>query len=921
MQLRSLKRAYKKERRRRVNIWKTLSILCLILSLVFAPVCLATAVFDNPIAAYTGGTFWELRNPDPNAMYFKTDLDSEEYRDRIFYEIQAEGTVLLMNNGALPLAAGSKISTMSSSSVDLVCNGNGDGMKAALESSGFTVNPVLWDFYCNGAGADYRRDEKSPFSLIFGSRQIVAEVPMNVYTESVKESFSQYGDAVIITVSRDIAVDGNLVLDQNEKDMMAFAASLKSAGKVRKIVVLLNTANPLQLDFLKDNFYGIDACLWIGKGDIRAVTDILAGKINPSGSLPDTYCYDISASPAMQNYAALNHEGTEETYTVYREGVYVGYRYYETRYEDYVMNSGNPGKYAYKDNVAFPFGFGLSYTAFAYSDLQVSYDEESDRFALTVTITNTGSLAGKETVQVYAQSPYTQYDIDNGVEKASAVLVGFGKTEIVEPGKSQTLTVYADKRELASYDAYGAGTYILDAGNYYFTLATDAHNAVNNILAAKGYTEENTDGRMDHDGDASMTYVWEQKEMDTQIYATSPNGEPIKNRLTGGDLKLTGEKITYLSRSDWEGTWPVESIMISLQPKHVPQESPKVDMPVLGAKNGRKLVELIGLDYDDPLWDQLLDQLTFGDMVSLIGDAYDWRMPVQSVQAPGVRTEDIAEQEVLAATFNPQLACEAGKVIGNSVLEEAVSCLYGPDCNIRRTPYDSGCEDGFLIGHMASAQIRGVREKGVDVAVKGLSFNGTAQSVWLNEQTAREIYLKGVQKPLEEDNTTGVVLTGVRWGVCRMYAYAPLVTGILQQEWGNRGVYIADVGAETQIDAADGVLAGVTAYHGVLWHTRKQLSGYAQNPAVVAAMREACHRNLYNLVNSSGMNGIGAITYVKDTGLLLVKIMQIVLVGLLLVFVICAIGWNRAWRRLRKTQAYLDYRTMLHAVKAEKKRK
>lgn len=922
MQLRSLRRAYKKERRRRVTTWKTVTIICLVLSLLFTPVCLATAVFDNGIAAFTGGTFWELKNEDPNAMYFKADLDSKEYRDRIFQQIQAEGTVLLMNNGALPLAAGSRVSALSSSSVDLVCNGNGDGMKTALEASGFTVNPVLWDFYCSGAGEDYRRDEKSWLSPVLGSHQTVAEVPMNVYTEAVKESVAQYGDAVIITISRDVVEDGYLGLTQDEKDMMAFAASMKSSGKVKKVVVLLNTSNPLQMDFLKENSYGVDACLWMGEGDIYAVADVLAGKINPSGSLTDTYCYDISTSPAMHNYAALTNEGTDgETYTVFREGIYVGYKYYETRYEDYVMGSGNPGKYVYGDNVAFPFGFGLSYTTFDYSDLQASYEGETDRFAITVTITNTGSLAGKEIVQVYAQSPYTQYDIDNGIEKASAVLCGFGKTQVLEPGKSETITVYADKGELANYDAYGAGTYILDAGNYYFTVATDAHNAVNNILAAKGYTVENTEGRMDHDGNASMTYMWEQKELDVQTYAISRNGTPVKNQLAGGDLKLAGEKVTYLSRSDWEGTWPEESLKLLLQSQSVPQNSKTVDMPVLGAKNGRHLFELIGLAYDDPLWAQLLDQLTFEDMVSLIGDAYYWRMPVQSIQAPGVRTEDVAEQGVLTATFNTQLAYEAGRVIGNDALEAEVSCLYGPDCSIRRTPYDSSCEDSLLTGYMASAQIRGIQEKGVDVTVKGFAFQGKARGVWLNEQTAREVYLKAFQKPLEEENTTGVMINSVCWGTCRTYAYAPLIKGILQQEWGNRGVYIANVGMETQVDAAEGVLAGVTAYHGALWHTRKLLSGYVQDPAVIAAMREACHRNLYNLANSAAMNGIGKDTYVKDTGLMLVKIMQFVLAGLLLVFIICAAGWNRAWRRLRKTQAYLNYRTMLQAVKAEKKHK
>lgn len=915
-----------------------MSILCLVLSLVFAPVCLAAAVFDNAVAAVAGGVFWERKGEDPAAIYFKSDFASgqelADYRDEIYRQTVEEGAVLLMNNGALPLAAGSRISALSSSSVDLICGDNADGMKAALELSGFAVNPVLWDFYREGAGADYRRNEQSLLSDILGKEQVVAEVPVNLYTQQVKESFDLYGDAVIVTISRgkNIPQRDYLSLDQNEKDMMALAASLKSAGKVKKIVVLLNTSNPLQMDFLKENTYGVDACLWMGTGDIYAVADILAGKINPSGRITDTYCYDFYSAPSMQNFLPSLYEGSDtECYRIYREGIYVGYKYYETRYEDYVTDSGNPGKYVYGDNVAFPFGSGLRYTTFDYSDLQVKFDKETDRFAVAVTVTNTGSLAGKETVQVYAQSPYTQYDIDNGVEKASVVLCGFGKTQVLEPGKSETVTIYVDRRALASYDAYGTGTYILDAGNYYLSVATDAHNAVNNILAAKGYTVENTEGRMDYDGNSAMTFLYEQKKLDAQTYAMSLNGAPVKNQLTDSDLNLsaqTQQKVTYLSRSDWEGTWSKETPKLELTQimlqalqdvRYDPRDYEAVDMPVLGAKNGLTLFEMIGLAYDDPLWEQLLDQLTFEDMVSLIGDAFYGRMPAQSIQAPGVRAEDSSfpGEELLAATFNTQLAYEVGNITGNKALTEETACLYGPDCAIRRTPCDSGTEDSFLAGQMAFFQIKAIREKGVDVAVK----SNIAQSVWLNEQTAREVYLKPLQITMEEWNTVGVMVGDARWGTCPAYAYAPLITGVLQQEWGNRGVYIADIGTETRINAVDGVLAGVTAYHGVLWHATQQLNACGQDPVAVIAMREAVHRNLYNLANSSAMNGIGEDTYVKDTGLMLVKIMQIILAGLLLVFAVCSIRWNRAWRRLRKTQAYLNYRTMVQTIKAERNQK
>ena len=935
MQLKSLKRVYKKERRRKVSPWKTMAILCLVLSLVFAPVCVAAVALDNGVAAILGGSFWELKNQDPNANYFALDFASEQelsdYAAGVRSNIQSEGTVLLMNNGALPLAAGSKVSTLSVNSLDLIGNGKKETMKTALEDSGFSVNPALWDFYCN--------EDNGIFDWlpeVLQSNEPAEEVPVGEFTQEVTDSFGAYGDAVIITLSRS-ADRKDLILDPTEKDLMAFAASLKVSGKVNKIVVLLNTSNPLQMDFLKENPYAIDACMWIGnmsQGGICVVADILAGKVNPSGSLTDTYCYDNQSAPAAQSPASVYMGSENRTYQIYREGIYVGYKYYETRYEDYVMGTGNAGKYTYSDNVAFSFGHGLSYTSFDYSDLQVSYDKETDRFVMNVTVTNTGSLAGKETVQVYVQSPYTQYDMDKRVEKPSVSLCGFGKTQLLEPGKSETVTIYVDKRSMTSYDAYGAGTYILDAGDYYLTVATDAHSAVNNILATKGYTVENTNGRMDRDGNKSMTYLFTQKELDAKTYAKSINATPVKNRLFGADINLSAEtqqKITYLSRRNWEGTWPeglqielTDAMALSLESnQYNPGMLESEEIPVLGAKNGRKLFELMGLDYDDPMWDQLLDQLTFEDMLSLIADAYYHRMPVQSVQAPGVRYEGMEDTTsgLLAATFNLQLAGEAGKVAGNKALMEEVTGLYGPDCSVRRTSGDKGVEDSFLAGEMVAAQVDDIREKGIEVALTGFVFQGDGQSIWLNEQTAREIYLKAFQKALETEETVGVLINSVRWGTSAIEAYTPVLTQILQQEWGNRGVYILDVAAEVHSGGADGIIAGVTAYNALLWHTKQSLSGYAQDAAVITAMREACHRNLYALVNSAAMNGIGSNTTVKVTGLLLIKIMQIVLVALILAFVFCSVHWNRAWRRLRKTQAYLNYRTIVQTIKDEKKQK
>ena len=953
-------------------------------------------MFDNTVAAFVGGSFWELVNEDPNAKYFEMDFSTNEemyeYGDKICYQVEAEGAALLTNNGALPLAAGSKVSTLSSSSVNVVYGGTGSGnvdaskadnLKVALEKSGLVVNPTLWDFYENGPGADFNRNASAGESAVLAGQCNIAEVPMNLYTEEVKNSIAEYGDAVIITLSR-VGGEGYdlefrnmnyLALDDAEKEMMAYAAGLKAAGKVKKIVVLINSSNALQVDFLKQNEYAVDACLWIGGVGIsgtNAVTDILAGKVNPSGSLVDTYCYDNYSSPAMQNFVPTVYEGYAEgiipsnasTYMIYQEGIYVGYKYYETRYEDYVMGTGNAGKYAYGNDVAFPFGFGLSYTTFDYSDMQVTYNAENDRFEVTVTVTNTGSMAGKETVQVYSQSPYTDYDKQHGVEKASVALCGFGKTEVLEPGKSETITVYVDKRDLASYDTYGAGTYILDAGDYYLTVATDAHNAVNNVLAAKGYTVESTAGRMDADGSTALTHKWVQEAFDAKTYSTSLNGTPIKNQLSDADLNLyegAEQKITYLSRSDWEGTWPKEIVKLKLTQalidalqdvQYDPADYPETEMPTLGAENGLKLYDMIGLAYDDPKWEQLLDQLTFDEMVSLIGDSFHWRMPAESVQAPGTRDENgpqgltaalfgaglgdveptaFTSEDVMAATFNTKLMYEVGKVIGNNCLAADVVCLYGPGSNTHRTPYGGRnfeyySEDGFLAGEIGGAEIQAIQDKGVDVVIKHFALNDCeqdriGQAAWLNEQTAREIYLKAFQKPLEECDANGVMTAYTRWGTRWSGSYKPLMTNIMRLEWGNQGMSITDNVLTTYCNGVDGILAGTTTYDAMLWYITEQLPKYENDPVIVTAMKEACHHNLYALANSSGMNGIGPNTVVKATGFPLVKTVRIALAVVAVIFVATTVMWIICARKLKTTDEYLSYRTMKQTIKTEKKQK
>ncbi|MBE6565643.1 MAG: hypothetical protein E7659_00910 [Ruminococcaceae bacterium] len=989
---------------------KVMCVILVILTVLMIPVNVVVRMFDNTLSLLVpGNTFWKLENADANAIYFKGDYESEEARlaagTDLCYRVEAEGAALLLNNGALPLASGAKVSTLSTNSINLTYGGTGSGnvdaskadnLKAALEKSGFAVNTTLWDWY-NGKDAQKILKEMTKAagasegeSAVLAGQAPILEIDIDKYPEDVKNSICEYGDAVIITFSRvggegydcsfpDYEGQANaqnyLELDEREKKLLNFANNLKKEGKISSIVVLINTSNALEVDFLND--YEIDACLWVGGLGIagtNAVTDILAGKVNPSGSLVDTYCYDNFTSPAMQNFVAQTYQGfngqipeNASTYMIYQEGIYVGYKYYETRYADAVMGTGNAGDYAaqYGKEVAFPFGYGLSYTEFTYSDLAVEKGTNENGEAcynVTLTVTNTGAVAGKETVQIYLSSPYTDYDIVNKIEKAAVQLIGFGKTKVLAAGESETVTIVVDERDMAAYDAFGAGTYILDAGTYYLTAATDSHNAVNNVLAAKGFTT--ADG-MDAEGNAALVYNWDM-DFDKETYSKSLNGTEIKNQLQDADPNVYfGEgTVTFLSRNDWTGTWPTESVKLNLIDSMVkeltegrwatmgeeyftvPEEWK--NMPVLDAKNGLTLYDMFDMDedkdgvkaakdYDDPAWNELLKNVTLDELIQL-GDCFHWRHPVPSVNAPGSRDENgpqgltvslfgsglgaeataFTSEDVMAATFNLDLMYEVGVMIGNDCVDAKVSCLYGPGANTHRTPYGGRnfeyySEDGFLAGEMGGIEVKGIRSKGVDVVMKHFALNDCeqdrlGQAAWLTEQAAREIYLKAFQKALEENDGLGGVMTAyTRWGTTWSGMHQGLMTGILRGEWGNKAMSITDNILVTYCNGADAVLAGgVTCFDAMLPYAVNALKDEKDDPVVVNAMVEAMHHNLYTIINSAAMNGVGADTTVKAVtpGIInIITIATIVIVVLMVLFFII----KAKMKKNRKAKEYYYY--------------
>ncbi len=964
-------KTYKKGRKKAMRPWRGLKNLTCVLAVVFLILTVALNTFDNTLAAFVGGNFYKLIDEDKNAIYYSGDFSSveeqTEYGKALVEQVEAEGAALLLNeNDALPLDKGANVSLFSNSSNNLVYGGTGSGnvdastsltLKESMELAGLNVNEKLWDFYNSDDIKEFAREVGGTVST---ASAVVSELPIDKYTDDVFDSVASYNDAAIVTLSRvggegaDLTYkDGNyLALDANEKDLFAKLCDMKSSGSIKKIVVLINSANPLQVDFLKNNEYQIDAVLWIGDvgiTGINAIGKLLTGEYNPSGSLVDTYCFDNYSSPAMQNFTPTAYSGdlslipdSADTYMIYQEGIYVGYKYYETRYEDFVLGTGNAGDYKYSNDVAFPFGYGLSYTSFELSDMELSYNDAKDTYTVNVKVTNTGSRDGKKTVQLYVQSPYTEYDINNGIEKASVALIGFEKTDILKPGASQTLSIEVDKADIASYDAYGAKTYILDEGTYYFTAASNSHEAVNNVLAAKGYTVESSASKMDAEGNDQLVASFDQT-FDDKTYSVSKTGAKIENQLSSADINLYegrgDNKVCYLSRNDWTNTWPKEITKLALTDEMIKdlqlvlynsEDYDKVDMPTLGAKNGLKLYDVIGLDYDDPKWDALLDQMTFDEMVALIGDSFHFTMPVKSIEAPGTRDENgpqgltaslfsggvelsataITSEDVMAATFNKELLSEIGKVIGNDCLSAGITLLYGPGNNIHRTPYGGRnfeyySEDGFLSGKISAYEIAAIEAKGVHVVMKHFALNDCEQDriglgVWLSEQAAREIYLKAFQDAFEEGNAGGTMVAYTRWGCVWSGGNKGLMTGIMRNEWGSQGLTITDNVLTQYVNGVDALMAGgVSTFDAMLWYVLSQLPDYKNDPVIVTAMREACHHTLYGIANSQAMNGVGPNTTINLTtpkAIVFLGTLSVIFIALFILFLILSIRKDKDYK-------------------------
>ncbi|MBQ9482246.1 MAG: glycoside hydrolase family 3 C-terminal domain-containing protein [Clostridia bacterium] len=982
------------------KLWETLSVVMITLLVIAITVNDVTTARSGQINEFLGTMSYEIKeteHPDDyneeDYVYFPQEMNFdniEEYYRAVNERVEAEGLVLLKNdNGALPLDKGSKVSMILSGSAETFYATHGPGItpkdkinddaasellpnhiitlkRAFEEENKLSVNPDLYAFYKDGKGKTGRAQiaDKSGTKKTFKTN----EPAWSVYTQPVKNSIANYGDAAIVVITRisgegdDVTaigsdgIDGSyLSITAEEYEILRQIADRKASGEISRIVVLLNSAMTIQCDFLFDEVLRIDAAMWIGNiggSGARAVAKALVGEVNPSGRLSDTFLKNNFAAPSAaywkvnegfasvyENADKLNLNNLQKYYGVYVENIYVGYRYFETRYEDYVLDRTYVGSYAYSDDVAYTFGYGLSYTDFEYGNFNVT--RNGDEYKVSVTVRNTGAKAGKETVQIYLQKPYTSYDEENGVEKASAELVGFAKTDVLEPSAEETVEITVNREQFKSYDAYGAGTYILEAGKYYLTAAKDAHDAVNNILEKKkaGGATVIAD-RMVGTGKAALAAELTDVcsvPVDSETYSVATetkgtgNEVSIVNQLSFMDPNLydgvintarSNEKVVYVSRADWDHTFPSSKTVLALTEdgevkyditSHKPiVEKEGLTMPKYDRNNDVILVQLRGLPYDDPKWNDLLDNLNFGEMVQMLTGCFGYTPAIRNVGKPFTDEDDgpygvshspygyssMSCEGIIASTFNKDIFREIGKAFAldarckadkGEVDVQNLNGLYSPGLNMHRCAFGGRASEYFSEDPVLSAiasrnQIEEMQARGVVSHIKHFILNDEESRrngicIWGNEQSVREIYLLPWEWSIRPSMSQGdnnelgahAIMTSFnRTGAIWSSASDSFMMNILRNEWKFDGYALtdmADSNAGVFMTYDDGYMNGTDCFLGM--GSPNELDKWANSVTFNNMLRDSAHRVLYVTANySSAMNGISEYTrFVKKTPL------------------------------------------------------
>lgn len=839
-------------------------------------------------------------------------------------KLAEEGFVLLKNeNAALPMNKGARISVFSKNSVNLSYGGSGSGgfdtsnnknLYESLNDAGFVTNPTLKNFYESSQSGPVRTANSSDLDNGDNQKIATAETPQSKYTDAVRNSYADYSDAALVVITRiggegfdlpryqgdsegAVSPDSHyLELDQNEIDLLTAVTD----GTFKRVVVVFNTPSSFEATFLKDSAYAafadkIDAAVWIGftgSNGITALGEILNGDVNPSGRLVDTWAADFTKNPSFVNFGTGCLPDTTDKYdggmyysVDYEEGIYVGYRYYETRGE-------TDGEDWYNANVVYPFGYGLSYTTFDWTvgDASASEIELGTTITVPVTVKNTGSVAGKEVVQLYASAPYTL----GGIEKAHKVLVGFAKTKLLQPGESETVTVSFDPYSAASYDyrdanSNGFSGYELGAGEYTLYVSRNAHESEKAIalnLAA-----------------------------DVQIGTDPTTDSEVVNRYTDSEdfLDSDWQLDAMLSRADWEGTWPTPQTAqqhagtdrlyeeIRSEEHNNPTDFDSEEYPWFGEEPTLTLRDLLPsaeaegyepvVSYDDERWEELMMGCDEEEMIALINNGAYHTLAMESVGLPATIHGDgpsgftcfmskeqvngtcqYVSEPVMASTWNINLMNELGEAIGeegtigDKATGQPYSSIYAPGVNIHRSPFGGRCseyfsEDPFISGMMGAAEVQGIQSRGVLPTVKHFVANEqeTHRSIggdlsWLSEQALREIYLKPFEYTVKLGETRGIMTSFNRIGTRWTGGDYRLLTEILRNEWGFNGLVICDFNTIPQymiprmMFYAGGSL-DLATQQSAMW-TDCDTSDAGDAIVLMRAVKDV----MYALVNSNAMN-------------------------------------------------------------------
>ena len=839
-------------------------------------------------------------------------------------KLAEEGFVLLKNeNAALPMNKGARISVFSKNSVNLSYGGSGSGgfdtsnnkdLYESLNDAGFVTNPTLKNFYESSQSGPVRTANSSDLDNGDNQKIAAAETPQNKYTDAVKNSYADYSDAALVVITRiggegfdlpryqgdsegAVSPDSHyLELDQNEIDLLTAVTD----GTFKRVVVVFNTPSSFEATFLKDSAYAafadkIDAAVWIGftgSNGITALGEILNGDVNPSGRLVDTWAADFTKNSSFVNFGTGCLPDTTDKYdggmyysVDYEEGIYVGYRYYETRGE-------TDGEDWYNANVVYPFGYGLSYTTFDWTvgDASASEIELGTTITVPVTVKNTGSVAGKEVVQLYASAPYTL----GGIEKAHKVLVGFAKTKLLQPGESETVTVSFDPYSAASYDyrdanSNGFSGYELEAGEYTLYVSRNAHESEKAIalnLAA-----------------------------DVQIGTDPTTDSEVVNHYTDSEnfLDSDWQLDAMLSRTDWEGTWPTPQTAqqhagtdrlyeeIRSEEHNNPTDFDSEEYPWFGEEPTLTLRNLLPsaeaegyepvVSYDDERWEELMMGCDEEEMIALINNGAYHTLAMESVGLPATIHGDgpsgftcfmskeqvngtcqYVSEPVMASTWNINLMTELGEAIGeegtigDKATGQPYSSIYAPGVNIHRSPFGGRCseyfsEDPFISGMMGAAEVQGIQSRGVLPTVKHFVANEqeTHRSIggdlsWLSEQALREIYLKPFEYTVKLGETRGIMTSFNRIGTRWTGGDYRLLTEILRNEWGFNGLVICDFNTIPQymiprmMFYAGGSL-DLATQQSAMW-TDCDTSDAGDAIVLMRAVKDV----MYALVNSNAMN-------------------------------------------------------------------